>query len=124
MDMVQADLWGTSFGSSYSGINDRVPISNASSFNYSPRLIEVNDLRIHVSAEGAHFGNMKRKVRGYFTYSGHGYALSVTDPVMETQCLAGPDGWLDIGKALLCVSLGEPHQGYAYKLVAGIILRP
>jgi len=129
VDPQQADLWGTSFGSSYSGINDRVPVATAPSFNYSLRLIEVDDLRIHVSAEGAAFNNPARKLRGHFTYSHHHYALSITDPLVEAQYLAGQDGWFDIGNALLCVSLGEPHQNqqgqtYAYKLIASMILPP
>lgn len=124
VDARQPDLWGTSFGSSYSGTNDRLPVANASSFNYSLRLIPVDDLRIRVSAEGASFGNMNRKLRGHFTYSRQHYALSITCPLVEAQYLAGQDGWFDIGKALLCVSLGEPHQGYAYKLIASVILPP
>jgi hypothetical protein len=124
VDPRQPDLWGTTFGSSYSGTNDRVPVANASSFNYSLRLIKVDDLRIQVSAEGAAFGNMKRKLRGHFTYSQHHYALSITCPLVEAQYLAGQDGSFDVGNALLCVSLSEPHQGYAYKLIASVILPP
>jgi hypothetical protein len=128
VDPRQADLWGTSFGSSYSGTNDRVPVANAASFNYSLRLIQVDDLRIQVSAEGTAFGNMKRRLRGHFTYSHHHYALSITDPLVEAQYLAGQDGSFNVGNALLCVSLGEPHQtqgqSYAYKLIASVILPP
>jgi hypothetical protein len=84
LDPIRADLWGISYGSSYSGINDRVPEADAPSWGYSLTLIEVTDLRIHVSAEGASFGNMKRKLRGFFSYSHHNYALSITDPITET----------------------------------------
>jgi hypothetical protein len=122
LDKQQADLWGISADSSYSGNHDRVLVADAPSFGYSLRFVETTDLRIHVSAEGAAFGNTQRKVRGYFTYSNSHYALSITDPLVEAQYHAGQDGWFDVGRALLCVSLGEPHQGYAYKLIAGIVL--
>lgn len=124
LDPPQPDLWGTSLGSSYSGINDRVPIADASTFSYSLQLIQIRDLRISVSAEGAAFGNTNRRLRGHFTYAHNRYALRITDPIVEARYLAGPDGWLNVGKALLCVSLSEPYQGHAYKLIAGIILPP
>jgi hypothetical protein len=123
VDRLPSDLWGIGYGSSYSGTNDRIPVNVAPTFGYSLRLIAVTDLRIHVSAEGANFGNMKRKVRGYFTYSGNPYALSVTDPIIETKYLAQTDGWHNVGAALLCVSLGEPYtDDNAYKMIAGVIL--
>ena len=109
LDPLQADLWGVSFGSSYSGVNDRVPLANAPSFNYSLRLIKVDDLEIHVSPEGAAFGNMKRRVRGYFSYSGHKYALSVTDPLVEAKYLAGQDGSFNVGEASSALAL-ENHM--------------
>ena len=124
VDPQQPDLWGTSFDSSYSGTNDRVPVANAASFNYSLRLVKIDDLRIEVSAEGASFGNMKRRLRGHFTYSRQRYAFSITDPLVEAQYLAGQDGSFKVGNALLCASLGEPHKGYAYKLIASVILPP
>jgi hypothetical protein len=120
------ELWSLSSESSYHGIHDRIHISNAPSFSYSLRLILVNDLSVRVSQEGLAFGSAKRTVRGYFTYSNNFYALAVTDPVMSAQYLSHPDSSYDIGTAILCVSLGEPspHQPeYAYKLIAGIILR-
>jgi hypothetical protein len=122
LDPIKMNLWGVSYGSSYSGQNDRVPLADAPGFNSSLRLIRVNNLKIQVSAEGASFGNMKRKLRGYFTYSFNQYGLSVTDPVTESQYLLGKDGLFPVGEAMLYVSLSEPHQGHAYKLIAGVIL--
>jgi hypothetical protein len=124
VDPPQPDLWGLSFDSSYHGRYDRVLLADASSFNYSLRLIRVNDLRIRVCAEGANFGDRKKKLRSYFNYSGNEYALTITDPVIESQYLPRPEDTYPVGEALFCVSLGEPYNGYAYKLIAGIILPP
>lgn len=121
LDAPQPDLWGTS-SSSYSGINDRIAIADASVFDHSLRLIEVSDLRIRVSVEGAAFNNQDRRIRGYFSYSKNQYAISITDPAIEAKYFAMKDGWHDVGKAILCVSLGEPYKGHAYKLIAGVIL--
>lgn len=120
IDAAPRDLWSISF-SSYSGINDRVPLASAPGFNGSLRLIKVSDLRIVVSAEGASFGNMKRRLRGYFTYQNNRFALSVTDSVTESKYLTGQDGDFPVGEALLCVLLSEPYQGHIYKLIAGVI---
>ncbi len=84
----------------------------------------MKDLKIVVAVEGAEFGNAKRKVRGHFTLNGAQYLLSVTDPVVERQYLAGGNGEFNVGTAILCVSLGEPYQGYAYKLIAGVFVKP
>lgn len=124
LDRRPVDLWGIHFGSSYSGQNDRVPLDQISSFDHTLRLIGVSDLRIKVSVEGAAFNNTKRKVRGYFAYLTSNYAFSITDPIIEARYLAEKDGYHDIGEALLCLSISEPHQGYAYKLIAGVILQP
>lgn len=117
------DLWAI-HNSSYSGQNDRVPVSSTDPAQGSLRLIQVSDLTLRISAEGAAFGNPKRKVRGRFTFNGVQYALAVTDPVTERAFLAGDDGDFMIGSALMCVSLGEPHDGYAYKLIASILTAP
>lgn len=45
----------------------------------------------------------------------------VTDPRYERTFLAQADGQYQLGPAYLTVSLGEPHDGYAYKMVAAII---
>nr|WP_221234836.1 hypothetical protein [Sphingomonas aerophila] len=113
-------LW-TNRSSSYNGTNDRVAEDEADPAGGSLRLIEVNDLEVRVSVEGAAFGNGKRRVRGYFTYRQAPYLLSITDPRYEARYLALPDGRHQIGQALLCISLGEPYQGHAYKLIAAVI---
>jgi hypothetical protein len=124
LDPPQSDLWGLSLDSSYHGRYDRVLLSDAAAFNYSLRLIAVADLNVRVCAESAKFGDMKKKLRGYFTYAKHNYALRVTDPIMEGKYLPMPEDTYTVGSALLCVSLGEPHGGYDYKLIAGVILPP
>jgi hypothetical protein len=118
---VSAPLWENSSSSTY-GLNDRVEEAAANQRGRSLRLVEVKDLNIVVAIEGAEFGNAKRKVRGHFTLNGAPYWLSVTDPVVERQYLAGNDGKFEVGHAILCVSLGEPYGGYAYKLIAGVFV--
>lgn len=122
IDKIASDLWGVSFGSSYSGLLDRVPVCTAPSFNNSLRLIEVTDLRIRVRAEGSSFSDNRKKIRGYFHYSETEYGLMVTDPAIETQYSNRPEGTYEVGHAMLCLSLGEPFSGFAYKLIAGVIL--
>ena len=121
VDDVVEPLWDNS-SSSYNGLRDRVPEMQANALTSSLKLIRVDDLQIVVSVEGAEFANGKRKVRGQFHYNGAFYLLSITDPVVERTYLAKPDGTTSLGHALLCISLGEPYNGYAYKLIAGVIL--
>jgi hypothetical protein len=123
LDKVSGALWDNS-SSSYNGLHDRVEEAAANQLGNSLRLIEVKDLKIVVAIEGAEFGNGKRRVRGHFTLNGAQYWLSVTDPVVERQYLAGKDGEYKVGDAILCISLGEPYGGYAYKLIAGVFVKP
>ncbi|HXF07312.1 MAG TPA: hypothetical protein VNK45_02110 [Candidatus Acidoferrales bacterium] len=51
------------------------------------------------------------------------YHLWVTDPIYERAYLARSDGDYGIGESFVTVSLGEPHKGYCYKLIAAIIER-
>jgi hypothetical protein len=60
-------------------------------------------------------------VQGQFEHGETRHWLWVTDPVYEGRFLAQPDGTHDLGECCLTISLGEPHEGYAYKLVAAII---
>lgn len=59
--------------------------------------------------------------QGRFSHAGTDYALWVTDPGYERRYLAKLDGAYGIGECYLIVSLGEPHEGACYELIAAII---
>jgi hypothetical protein len=103
---------------SYNGVNDRVAEAQTLDLGGSLILVECEDLAIGVAPEGL---NPKRKVRGRFSLGGKSYVLVITDPLVEQEYLAKPDADYAVGVARLCISIGEPYQGYCYKLIAGII---
>lgn len=107
--------------STYNGENDRIPLDAAARLGDSLRLIQVEDLRMRVFAPGKAFGSAKRRVQGLFAYGGAPYALWITDPDIERDYLARPDGTYPVGAAFLTISLGEPHEGYCYKLIATVV---
>jgi hypothetical protein len=120
LDSAATILWDNN-SSSGNGLNDRVADATAANLQGSLLLIEVPKLTISVAIEGAYFNNAKRKVRGAFTHKNTSYILSITDPVIEREYLKKADGEYDAGPATLCISLGDSFQGYAYKLIAGVI---
>ena len=107
--------------STYHGRNDRIPIDSASVVSSSLRLIRVEELVLEVFAPGEAFGNTKRRVQGRFAHSGQEYALWVTDPRNERRYLAKLDGGYRIGECYLTINLGEPYEGFFYKLIAALI---
>jgi len=109
--------------STYHGGNDRVPIEQAGTLADSLKLIRVDGVTLQVHAPGAMFDNPKRVVRARFQHSCSEYILRVTDPEYERAYLARSDGNYELSEAFLTVSLGEPYDGYAYKLVAAIVER-
>jgi len=117
-----APLWINGH-SAYNGINDRIPLSLASSLTSSLRLVRVDQLVLSVFKPGQAFGNPKRRVQGRFHHGGADYGLWITDPIYERRYLAKPDGTYEIGESFLTVSLGEPHNDACYKLIAAVIER-
>lgn len=109
--------------SSYNGLNDRIPLAQAIELRSSLKLIHIRSLELKVFAPGEAFGNTKRRVQARFTFDAVDYWLWVTDPIVERQYLAEPDGEYPVGEAYLTVSIGEPYQDYCYKLVATVIRR-
>ncbi len=72
-------------------------------------------------------------VRVLFQLGPRAYNLVLTDPVWQQRCLRSlPDGVCtpaeaglrDDDMAWLTISLGEPFNGYCYKLVAAILVLP
>lgn len=106
--------------SSYSGRNDRVPVEALTAPRQTLYLISPENVRFTVDAEGAAFGNPKRVVRAKFTYNQQAYALRVTDPEVEQHYKAQRDGEYPANVNYLTISLGEPYEGYAYKLIAAV----
>jgi hypothetical protein len=109
--------------STYSGLNDRIPLAEACGVRNSLRLLRVDRLMLSVFKPGEAFGNSKRRVQCRFDHAGARYRLWVTDPIYERAYLAKADGDYQIGESFLTVSLGEPHQGACYKLVAALMER-
>lgn len=105
---------------SYSGVNDRVAVALLADSRQTLYLIRPENVRFSVEAEGAAFGNPKRVVRAHFTYNRENYALRVTDPETEQQYKAMRDGEYRAEVNYFTISLGEPYNGDAYKLVAAV----
>ena len=113
-------LWQNGYFS-YSGLNDRVSELLIVSPGQSLFFISPDNFEIVVRVEGAEFGNGKKKVRARFHYNGVQHFISVTDPAVETIYLAQGEGvYKPKGRIYMTVSLGEPWDGYYYKLAAGI----
>lgn len=105
--------------SSYSGINNRVSIGLED--GKSLFLIEIEQLRLFVGRKAPEFSDSKRGVRGQFIYRKVSYRMDITDPVIEQTYLALEDGQYTIENPVLVVSLGDPYDGYFYKLIAAVM---
>lgn len=112
-------LWCNGF-SSYSGINDRVPVGQEDGISLF--LIKPSTINLIVGNKAPQFTS-KRSVRCEFIYKHDSYCLSVTDPVVERAYLAKDDGLYSIDNCILCISLGDQCTGYYYKLVAAILYK-
>jgi hypothetical protein len=113
-------LWSNGF-STYHGENDRIPEAQAIVQPRSLYLVRPDQLVVRVLTEGEAFKNPRRRVRVRFSLNHIQYDLVVTDPIVERQYLRGEDGNYPIPEAILCISLAEVYQDFAYKLVATLI---
>jgi hypothetical protein len=120
VEQVAGPLWLNGYSSTY-GLNDRVDEQQLGHLNRSLYLIRPDGLQLVVATEGAQFGDPRRRVRAHFQLAGHSYIVGVTDPVVERDYLAQPNGEYALNDALICMSLGEVFHGFAYKLAAAVI---
>lgn len=114
----QGPLW-LNGDSSRHGLNDRVPERLALNLGRSLYLVRPDEVQIRVAIEENFDGESKMRIRANFTLNGYEYTLSVTDPMIQRR-------YADVGTyeqtgALVCVSLGEIYNGFAYKLAASIL---
>ena len=115
-----APLWVNGY-STVNGWNDRVPLSRSASLNSSLRLIRVSRFWITVSQFRRASGEEQRRVQGRFQYGGIDYWLWITDPVCQDRFLKLANGNYSVDRCYLTISLGEPFEGYVYKLIAAVI---
>ena len=125
LDTLKGGLWVNGYGS-WHRKNDRIPSELCIGVNDSLRLIEVNDLYIIVTIEGADFGNPRKKVNGKFKYKHIEYIIPITDRVIEQQYLHLAEGTYtldgDYERIILSLSAGKEYNGYIYKFIAGVML--
>lgn len=114
-----APLWTNGFHSR-SGENDQVPEDIATAHDTSLRLVRVADLTVTVSEPSRPSANYPI-LRGRFTHCGETYCFRITDPASECGSVDLPYREYPVGERYLTVSLGEPFEGNAYKLIAAII---
>ena len=106
--------------STRAGENDRVPLAETAAIDNSLRLIRVDALTVTVSEPSRPSADFPI-LRGSFSYLGDEYRFRVTDSASESGSLGLAHGDYPVGERHLVISLGEPFEGYAYKLVATII---
>jgi len=125
LDTLNGGLWVNGYGA-WNRKNDRIPIEQSSKIKDSLRLIEVRELKIIVTTEGADFGNPRKKINGAFKYQNIDYIIPITDPVIEQQYLILNEGtyWLqnERKRIILSLSMGKEYKGYIYKFLAGVML--
>lgn len=121
VDAFDSVFWGNS-QSTYHGRNDKVAESYVVNVGSSLKLILVSDLDVIVHIEDGFQGNPgRRRVRARFTFNCTPYVMSITDPEVEEEYLAKCNGQYPIGVAVLCVSLVEIWNGFAFRVVASMI---
>ena len=120
VDDLEGPLW-VNGSSSFNGVNDRVLEATARKMASSLYLVHPRQLKLIARDEGGNDRPVKRRTRASFSLGGVPYELAVTDP--EIQAKYSTLGLVEsaVSEALLTVSLGEPFNGYAYKLVAAVI---
>jgi ATP-dependent DNA helicase RecQ len=114
-----SDLWMTGFHG-VNDMNDRVPEEELKKTT-APSLYLINpDFFTLLVADDRY---ARKKVRARFSYRGAPYTLSVTDPAIEKTYLMKPRGEYHLGDldVYLTISLGEPFNGYCWKLIAAVI---
>ncbi len=120
LDAPNGPLWENG-PSTRNGFNDQVPEASLAAHDRSLYLVLPTNLRIVVGIDDNSPYQSRRRVRAHFKLRGDTYHLVVTDPPVEREYFAKKDGEYPVAKAVVCVSLAEAFNGYAYKLAAAVI---
>lgn len=120
-DDYDPDFW-TQGESTSNGLNDKLSESLAISRKSSLKLIAVPELDLAVQKEQGFQGAPSRiRLRGTFEYFGKNYTLSVTDPRILDEYLGKGVGDYKINNVVMCVSLAEVWNGFAFRVIASVI---
>lgn len=103
------DLWGEGNRVDYALMQN-----NQVTIHHSLYLIRVGKLYLYKELRD---GTTKRRAK--FLYNGIDYNFAVT--AREFDYLIGQNQEVTLINATICISLGENHNGYCYKLIASII---
>lgn len=114
-------LWVNGYNS-MKGLNDRIPQWIAAR-EVDSSLLLIGPTKLSLTVPPL---EISKTVRADFGFNGTPYRFVVTDPIVESRYRQQGEGIYPINprNVFLCISLGEPYKGYAYKLVAGIINLP
>jgi len=114
-----ATLWINGYHT-IDGCNDRIPIEMANE-KLTSSLLLIKPERFNITVKESM--TQKLRIRADFRYNGVSYNFAITDPAIEAIYANKKSGEHCLGKndIFLCVSLGEPFEGFCYKLVAAVI---
>ncbi len=112
-------LWINGFHSN-NGLNDRIPEETVKKTIRSSLLL-IRPEKVSITVEEG--PNLLKRIRSRFTFAGEEYWLPVTDPMVENKYFDEEAGAypIDNRELYFTISIGEPYEGYCYKLVAAII---
>jgi hypothetical protein len=118
-------IWLNGHSTRY-GYHDEMPQVEADMLTNSLHLVKVPSIKLRVFAPGKDFGNLDRRVQGFFVYEGIKYGMRVTDLQIEEEFLNHEDGVYQLGTSCITVSISEPFRKSngavnRYKLIASII---
>lgn len=110
-----ADLWLPG-STSRRGLLDCVPRAELDDVSDSLRFIQPTQATIQIMKLDGRW-----HPRAHFWYLGREYNLKVTDPLYGTTRFGEKPQQISLRNSYLTISLGELFDGYAYKLVAGVL---
>jgi hypothetical protein len=87
--------------------------------NHSLMFIKTSDFEVY---QRIYEDNPRPQIRIKFTYNANQYDLPITDPVFLKNYQSNPNFLTAYNQINMTISVGVIHNGWYYKLVAGIIL--
>lgn len=87
--------------------------------NHSLMFVKITNFEVY---NKIYEDNNRPQIRLKFTYNTNQYDLPITDPVFKHDYQSNPNLTTNFNQMYMTVSVGVAHNGWYYKLIAGIIL--